>query len=497
MTFDENASRSVNTLRILFDIDIGTLHTQWVNAGAGVWYVNTDGLYPEVDSSLLSGFTSFTYASIGAVVVDDVQLVQASTLLECSDNEGSFYWDGTSLYIHIIGGDSPYIHIITVGVVYGYSREGFTPDGSMVHYTSRLLSIPKVSKARDPLFYGKIQYEGGSAELNNADGYFDLFGETNDVYGNTARVTIGFDGLDISEYQRLFTGLTETIGVSETGLTVSFADRRKMLTKPITYACTGKNAVDAVQEILLDEYGIPYNSLYFNTALWEAARAKAYSVTLDMQKDEPAIDVIQKICESTFGMFQVDPSGKYAFRVIRPGDAATYTIPEYDIINNPTATYDPSEVITSTRIGYAKDWTTTGSAYTYLNDTSQQTTIYAKYKVYNEKTFDTYLPNLAAAQTFSDTILAYAGTIRPVMDIEVPIKYWEIDVGDFAEIEVDRANATWFGVRKCEVIGKTYNLDAGTITLTVRKYGGEISYRITTDGYMRYTTDGEVRKVGQ
>jgi len=497
MTFAERASRSVNNIRVLFDLDITQLQSLWVNAGAGVWYVNANGLYPEVDSSLLTGLSVVqTLPAVGSVLVDDITLVEASTLLECSNNVESFYWDGVNLYVHCKNHDSPYLHTVNIGVVSGYSKEGFTPIGANQFYTSRLIGVPSISKSRDPLYWGKLQYEGGSVNINNADGNLDLLGESYDVYGNQARISIGFEDQDYSEYQRLFTGFVETLQIDERNCSISFKDRRKQLTKKIIYACSSLNALEAIEEILNVNYGIPYNALYYNTTLWDAAKPKAYNVTINMQTAQSAIEVIQSICESTFGVFMTDPDGKYSFKVIRPGDAAEFIIPEYDILNYPVATYDPSEVISSTKVGYARDWTTTGSAYTYLNDTTQEATIYARYKTYNERTFNTYLDDITAAQVFSDVILDYSGTIRPTIDIEVPIKYYDIDVGDFAEITINRPHATWFGLRKCEIVRKVYNLDRNTITFTIRKYGGEIAYRITTDGYMRLTTENEIRKVG-
>lgn len=497
MTFAERASKSKNNAKILFSLDITQVNVQWTNRGAGVWVVNVNNLYPWIDDTLLTGFSAQIIPYVGSVLVDNVQLAEALTLLDCSDVEGTFYWDGSNLYIHIIGGDPPSIHIIGVGIVFGYSRDGFTPVDSKVFYPGRIISVPSISQARDPLYWGKLQYEGGSVQLNNGDGYFDLIGEDYNVYGNQARILLGFEDLSLNDYVRLFTGFVETIDVEETGINLSFRDKRKQLTKQITYTCTAKNAVEAIQEILLDNYNIPYNSIYYDTAKWEDAISKAYNVTINMQTSESAIKVIEGICQSTFGVFLIDNLGRYSFKIIRPTDPATIEIPEYDIINYPRATYNPSEVITSTKIGYARDWTISGaSGYTYLIDTSQEDEIFAKYKTYNQKTFDTFLPDITAAQAFSNVILAYSGNINPVLDIEVPIKYYNIEIGDFAEIEINRPGATWFDVRKCEVLSKTWNLDRNTITLKVKKYGSEIAYRITTDGYYRLTTDDELRKVG-
>jgi hypothetical protein len=478
-------------------MDITTFNEQWVNLGAGVWYMNVDAIYENVESELLGWFTPQDFPAIGSVLVDSIALVEASSLLEVSENPESFYWDGTNLYIYPPGGDSPYIHTILVGVVFGYSREGFTPVNSNTFYESRLLAVPTISKARDPLYYGKLQYEGGTVDLNNGDGGLDLLGESIDVYGNQARIMMGFADMDFAEYERLFTGFVETMDIDESKATIGFKDKRKQLTKSITYSCTALNALEAIEELLLDNYGIPYNGLYFNQAQWEIAKSKAYNVTISMVDAEKAIDVIQGICESTFGIFVADPDGKYSFKVVRPGDAAEYEIPDYDIINYPRATYDPSEVISSVKVGYARDWAISGaSGYTYYTDTSREAEIFARYKTYNQRTFDTMLPTLADAQAYASVILDYAEEIRPRIELEVPMKYYLVDVGDFVQVSINRQNSTWFGERKCEVIRKVYNLDRNTISLTVKKYGDEISYRITTGGSMRATTSDEIRKVG-
>ena len=498
MTYLERASKSVNNSKILFSMDITQENIQWTNRGAGVWVVNKDGLYPWVDSTLLTGFTAQNIYEVGSVIVDSLQLAESSTILDCSNTEGTFYWDGDYLYVHLIGGDPPSIHLMNIGIVFGYSDSGLTPVDSRINYPGRIISLPSVSQARDTLYWGKLQYNGGNVQLNNGDGYFDLLGENYNIYGNQARVLVGFKDLSIADYERIYTGFVESVSIDETGMSVSFIDKRKQLTKPIVYTCTAKNAVEAVQEILLDNYSVPFNEIYYNTAQWTDAIGKALTVTIDMQTEESAIKVIEGICQSTFGVFLIDNLGRYSFKVIRPADAATFEIPEYDILNYPRASYNPSEVITSTRIGYARDWTISGSSgYTYLTDTSQESDIFAKYKTYNQKTFDTFLSDLTTAQAFSDVILAYAGTINPVLDIEVPLKYYNIEIGDFVEIQINRATTMWFDLRKCEILSKTWNLDRNTITFKVKKYGSELGTRITTDGDLRVTTDGYFRRTGQ
>jgi len=497
MTLPEYAFRSVGEPRFLIDIDITQINSQWVNAGAGVWYVNNDAIYAYVDSTLANWLTAQTMPNVGSVLVDNEQLAKASTLLECSENENTFYWDNSNLYVYTPNGSSPYIHTILIGIVHGYSKEGFTPSGSKTFYEGRLLSIPIISQSRDPLFFGKLSYEGASIELNNGDGYFDTFGEDYDVYGNQTRVLFGYSGMDISEYVLLFTGFNESLSISEEKVTINLADKRKQLTKEIIYSCTSQNAMDAIVDILYTEYEIPYNSVYYDTYTWDYFTTLAPDITINMQESEPAIDVIQNICLSCFGLFIINPDGKYSFNIVRPGDAAKGEIPELDILTSHSITYDSTETLTSTKIGYDKDWTKSeASAYTYLTDTSRESAIYSIYKTYNQKTFNTYLITLTDAQIFSDVVLDFSGELRPTLTITVPLKYYMLEVGDMVDVEIRRPTVNWLGLRKCEIIGKQYKLDNLTIEFTVKIYSGQYYYRITTDGYYRSDTDSKLRRTG-
>jgi len=479
MTLTQYNERSVSDRRILFEIDQTQINTQWINAGAGVWYVNFDNLYPEVETELIPAwFVVQTVVNVGSVQVLGIPLTKASTLLQCSENEATFFYDvaNKELYIHLLDSVDPILsQVINIGVVFGYSFDSFNPAGIDLHYEGRLLSIPQINKSRDPMYWGKIQFEGGSVSLNNADGFFDQFGEDNNVYGNATRVKFGYRDLPISEYATVFIGYAEKVEISPTQLQLSFKDKRKQLSKVVTYSCTNKNALTAIEELLLDNYAVAYNTVYYDITQWEIAKALAYTVTLNYTKETEVIKIIEDICASIFGLFIVEVDGRYSFKITSPSDlSGTLVIPNDDIINDFSLSYDPSQIISSTKIGYSKDWTTTGSAYTYLVDTSQEASVFSSYKTYSQKTFDTSLPDLTQAQDFSGRILEYASVVRAQTKIEVPIKYWTLDIGDFVDIQLNRSATDWMGWRKCEILSKDFELDKGTIVFGIKKYGAEL-----------------------
>lgn len=496
MTFSELSTRSINNSRILVEINITQENTQWVNIGAGIWYVNAEAIYSYVDSTLLEGFTIQTISDVGSVAVDNILLLETNSLLDCSETAESFYWDSVnnSLYVHFPDNDEPFIHNINLGIVCGLSREGFQPLNSNTFYESRLIGVPTLNQSRDPLFFGKIQYEGGSIKANNADGYFDTLVEDNYLYGNIAKIYYGFEELDINDYVEIFTGLIENVTIDEEYATFSIIDKRKRLTKKITYSCTNLNALEAIEEVLEQSYGWVYNSLYYDTTQWELMKAIAPVITIDMQSEDTTISIIEMICNSIWGIFIIKADGRFSFKIPRIGNYGLVDIPCDDILNHISINYDPSEVITSTKIGYNKNWV--DESYTYLNDTSQESAIYKKYKIYNEKTFDTILPTLELAQDLSDDILDYSGEVRGGFDIQTSMQYYYLDICDFAYIEICRTNSDWLGLRKIEILNKSYDLINGIITFNVRKYGGELDNRVTTDGDYRATSYDDYRRAG-
>src|SRR3990167_1530185 len=171
MTFAQYAARSVADARVLVELDLGIINLQWVNNGAGLWCVNTDGLYSWVDSTLLGGFTDQGFAAIGSVRVDGGEQTDAGSMLTLVTATETFWYDDSgTLWVHLINNDAPSMHTIAIGVVYGYSFDDFTPVGASQAYEGRLLGAPAIAKRRDPLYFGKLAFGGGSITLANGDG---------------------------------------------------------------------------------------------------------------------------------------------------------------------------------------------------------------------------------------------------------------------------------------------------------------------------------------
>ena len=464
MTFAQYTAQSVSDARILVQLDIGQRDVQWVNWGAGLWAVNTDNLYSWVDASLLDGFTAQGFAAIGSVHVDGVLQTDAGSMLALVTTAESFWYDGAgTLWVHLVNHDAPSLHAIFIGVVYGYSFDEFTPVGAEQLYEGRLLGAPSISTRRDPLYFGRISFGGGSITLANGDGYFDSWTTDNDIYGNEARVYLGYDGLDLSEYERLYTGYIENVVLGEDVLEVAITDRRKQLTASITYTCTAQNALDAIVEILTTAYPVTYNDTYFDTTAWAEAQASVETVTISMDDSAPVIDVIEDICTSVFGVFFVTPDNKFSFRLVDTGASAETTIRAGDVMNRNRIIYNPSEVLSSARIGYI-----VADVLTYHDADQYEASVFNAYKTYSERTFDTQLDTVTAATAYGETIMQYTKDVHGVFEMQLPMLYYALEVGEMVDAEIWRAQSAMLATARSEILEVRYDLAGPTLTLGLR-----------------------------
>jgi len=461
MTYTEYTEQSNAESRVLVELDIGQNTVQWVNAGAGIWLCDFDNVYTYVDSSLIpASWAVIDVADIGSLQVDSLPYLRVSTLADVTTNNTSYYWDRTTkqVYVHMIDNESPAMHTLTLGVLYGYSQSEFTPVDAPQLYEGRLVDIPSFGVARDPLFFGRLSFPGFTIQLVNGDGEFDTFAEDNDIYGNECRVKHGYAALDYDDYETLYTGTIGSIEVSEERVSITIEDRRAKLKRKVAYSCTDKNALEAIRELLLDNYSIPYTSVFYDTTAWATAEAAAPNVTI-AEDDEEVIQIIEKICTSVFGFFSTTTGGLYTFRFVDTSATAGTTIQRADITNRIAVAYDPSEVVSSVKITYNDE--------EYVDDT-RETDVFTQYRVYNEREFDTYSPDATAASVLSTAILDYTDEVHGTLKLETPLRYYDVEVGDMVTVELYRSVNEMLGSKTAEVTSVQYLLDRPGMNLGVR-----------------------------
>lgn len=501
MTFTQNTKRSNAQSIVLFEVDTLLENTQWVNVGAGVWCVYYDASYPWVDPSLLTGYTVQDFGVVGSVMVDYQQQTQVASLLLVSSTQESWYFDATNeiLYIHLVNSDAPNMHSIFIGKANGYAFSAIVPEGSTSYYDGRLLRVPDLGRERDPMFFGKLVYPSAQIELINGDGYFDTFAEDNNIYGNPGRIKLGYAGLDLADYKILFSGYIERTDISDETFSLALTDKRKQLTKPFPYSVVAENPITAIKSILDQAYGIKYAAGYFDITSFDTAEAYATANNLtvsiyrtDDDRLKNVAELIEEICQSVWGIFDVTDEGLFTFKFITETGTPEWIIPKTDFINSQLSiSYDPAEVVSSVRVGHTRDWG--DDSYTYYTNTTREASVFAKYKTYNQQTFDTLLAGASvsdAAIGMASRILDYADTVKGLVEIDVPMRYYGIEVGDFAAVQLDRLGTEMLGWQSCEVLAVLYNLELPSIKLKLRITQTEVVYLVTEAGEYVATEDG-------
>jgi hypothetical protein len=468
MTFEELVRKSDAVPTLLVQIDIGSQNAQWTNYGAGIWMCDFDNDYPWIDATLLDGFSSQQFGAVGSVYIDG-EIYTPTTLALLWSVETSFYYDAAerAVYIHFINNDEPFLHQVTLGIVYGFSYRDTIPQGTTAFYDGRLTGQVTFTQSRDPLFFGKIAYAGGNVTIINADGEYDDWGETEDIYGNEARVYYGFDELDFSEYKKMYVGYVEQVTIGEDDITVSVRDKRKQLTKKITYTCTAINAFQAIREILVTNLPIQFTDTYFNVTEWALAES-AVDVISITASGETIISAIESICSSVFGLFEISKEGKYTSRVAQSGNTF-FEIDYNDVLNKYKLVYDPSEVITSVKIGYNRDYSTTGNVYDYYTDDTREEATYLKYKTYAEQIINTQLISPASAAIYAETFLNNFDTVALTTSVEIPMIYYDAKLMDYVQLDIRRESSPMIGSTVFEVIGKTCDFTENKIILELRR----------------------------
>jgi len=464
MTFAQHVEKSVSDPRVLVELDIGFRNIQWVNIGAGIWCVDAENIYAWVDSTLLDGFTAQDFGYIGSVQRDGILLDEVTTLAALTNATDSWYYDPAArrLYVCLDSYDEPSIHRLIVGIIHGYSYHEFTPPGAPVPYQGRLAGSLKVSVARDPLYYGRLRFGGGGISLINADGEFDTLQQDSELYGNPARIFLGYDDLDYTDYEQIFEGVIETFSVDWDSAQFTIADKRKSLSinaQPV-YAATNPGTL--IRTLLVDYYDeIDYTTVFFDTPVWvrAAADAAAYtcafdaSITNNENNNKPLIDYIGSICGASFLIFWITPAGKFTLRYIDyEATTSSVIIRRSDILNKYQVVYDPSEVVSSVYVGYAPTWTSTGTVFTWVRNNDYESTVYDLYKIYKEVKLETPLSGTTAAAAFASMFMLANHKVKGRATIEVPMKYYTTEIGEPVFVELERPNGSFIGTTLCTIM---------------------------------------------
>lgn len=241
------------------------------------------------------------------------------------------------------------------------------------------------------------------------------------------------------------------------------------------------NALDVILDLITEYFDITFDGNFFDTVAWTAATALVDDVGLFVGDSTPVIDLIEQVSQSVFGSFLVTDDGRFSYSVFVDPGSSGVTLRLRELLDWSPVDYDPSEVLTSTEVGYHRDWD--AGTFRRVRDVSQEAALFSVVTIRREGVFETLLTGAADAQSFSDTVLDLQGDVRPVTRVTTKLvaPALDVEVGDFINVELNRKAATivalggavpndstGLGFFFCEVLGRTLNLSASELELELR-----------------------------
>lgn len=239
MSFDTEKQKQSSWKIILVEIDLPRDNNILINYQSGIWFREMSRLIPRTNDFSLFG----TYAAdnpnntifrVSSVSVNKEPYLNAGSFATMETTEESYYYnpETTELFIHALNNDNPFlIGDVVLGIVTGYSNTADSDNNiyyNGIAYDPRVLSIPTINKSRDPIFFGKASFPSGKITLNNADGEFDDY-KDNNIFGQSIRTLMGFDGLDYDDFRKIATGYIDEFTWDRNKLSLGSKDIRKKL----------------------------------------------------------------------------------------------------------------------------------------------------------------------------------------------------------------------------------------------------------------------------
>ena len=232
----------------------------WINYQPGIWFTTispgTDLVYDDNGNSGYWGTQNAEYKNIGSLNVEGEQYSERASIALVIANEKSWYYDKatTKLYVRFEDWLTPESYVIvSPGSTIGWTDQIDTTVNNYfedVYYEPLITSVPNFSKKKDSLFFGILQFQGGSISFDNTSGSFDDFA-TLDLYGQPVRVYLTFEGLAYADAELIYTGKVEDFAHDFNTFQLNVADRRKLLSRKypinvfdaITYPSMGSKLI--------------------------------------------------------------------------------------------------------------------------------------------------------------------------------------------------------------------------------------------------------------
>jgi hypothetical protein len=260
------------------------------------------------------------------------------------------------------------------------------------------------------------------------------------------------------------------------------------------------NGVSIINELMYSYggSGFLFSAQTFNQLEWEVARSQAKNVGIYVDNASDIITQIQLILATLNTCLIVTDGGLYTLRKFSLSRASSQYFKVEDDMDYISITNSIELSITSTMVGYARDWM--NKSYSYLHDTSFQALNSAAFhKLLEPSEYDTLLSDNtgADAQAFSNDIGALLGIIDSRVTFKTKFQALDVEIMDFIDVDVNRPSKAMLGKCQLEVIDVTKDLTnfettivgrlvqiypSGTSSISVGSYYGDAIFSDRTFG---------------
>ena len=240
-TFADYIDKPQSKKITIVEMDV-PLTVTWINYQPGIWVAT---MYSDTinvtDDNGNTGYYTYhvdSVPNINSLNVNGTLYSEQTSLANCISTEKSWYYDTSEhkVYAHFEDWHTPdYYNTVAPGAVLGFTNQVDTTCNNYfedIYYEPRVTSIPNMTKKKDSLFFGILQYQGGTISFDNIDGYFDDFAQR-DLYGQPVRIYLSFEGLAYSEAKKVYTGKVKDFVQDFASFQVQVMDKREFLSRKL------------------------------------------------------------------------------------------------------------------------------------------------------------------------------------------------------------------------------------------------------------------------
>ena len=241
MNFNDFLKQPASKKIAIVEIDT-PLYFTWNNYQSGIWFAyvpaakqtDTD----DYGNIAYIGNDDSQYYNFQSVNVNGELYSEVASLSLCISTNKSWFYDTANekIYIHFESFEPPCVYaVIAPGAAIGFTNQIDQTTNNYfedIYYEPLITGIPNFTKKKDSLFFGLIQYQGGSISFDNTGGYFDNFA-TRDLYGQPVRIKLSFEGLDYSDSLLVYSGRVEDFIHDFKTFKLNVIDIRKLLSRKL------------------------------------------------------------------------------------------------------------------------------------------------------------------------------------------------------------------------------------------------------------------------